>query len=357
MGEDPASGISRSQVTTQSLEHQADKDKLKELEKRATDLQNENTRLKSTEENRRLKYENDVAILNSIREGIERDRNEEVQAMVESDVQRLKNLKETWSKHQTNVKSLIKVISQKHIIEYVEKVPFKGEPDNTLKICGEYVVFDAKSPASDDLTNFPNYIKDQAEKAKKYAKQDGVKKDIFFVVPTNTLEKLNQFVYNLGDHDVYVISADSLEQIVLGLKKIESYEFAEKLSPEERDNICRVLGKFVHLTKRRIQIDSFFTMRFLELAYQSEADLPKDFLDKVNEFEKAEKINPPQEKRAKAISNKELAKETVKLNSEIEAKGIAVDNDKISIGINRLELYKNEANESNTFNETKNIKS
>ncbi|MGE0569050.1 MAG: hypothetical protein AB7O73_14015, partial [Bacteroidia bacterium] len=191
----------------------------------------------------------------------------------------------------------------------------------------------------EDLSNFPTYIKDQAEKAKKYSKQDDVKRDVFFVVPTNTLECLNQHVYHFADHDVYVIAIDSLEQIILSLKKIESYEFAEKLNPEERDNICRVIGKFVHITKRRVQIDAFFMKHFLEMAYQAEADLPKDILEKSLEFEKSEKLNPPQEKRAKAINVKELDKETQKLNSEISLKGISVNSAEISGKIGEVDLY------------------
>ena len=156
---------------------------------------------------------------------------------------------------------------------------------------------------------------------------------------------MNQFVFNLGDYDVFVISVDSLEQIILGLKKIESYEFAEKLSPEERDNICRVLGKFAHLTKRRIQIDSFFAKQFIELAYKSETDLPKEFLEKVIEFEKSEKLNPPVERRAKVINTKELDKDTDKLKIEAAAKGIFIDEGKMSDGLNDLQLYKNDIDE------------
>ena len=33
----------------------------------------------------------------------------------------------------------------------------------------QLIVFDAKSPANDDLTNFPKYIKAQTENLKKYA--------------------------------------------------------------------------------------------------------------------------------------------------------------------------------------------
>jgi hypothetical protein len=308
-------------------------------------LKQQNTQLITEEESRKKKHENDIATLSSIREQIQNDRNEEVETRNNLEIERIRKLKETWSKHEDNTKSIIKIISNKHTIPYIGTVSFKGNPDNTLKICDEFVIFDAKSPGTDDLTNFPNYLKDQAEKAKKYAKQDGVKKDIFFVVPTNTLEKLTQFVFNLGDYDVFIISVDSLEQIILGLKKIEEYEFAEKLSPEERDNICRVLGKFAHLTKRRIQIDSFFAKQFIELAYKTETDLPKEFLNKVIEFEKSEKLNPPIEKRAKVINVKELEKDAIQLKTEVIAKGIFIDDIKISTGLNDLQLYQKDQEE------------
>ncbi|MBS1671345.1 MAG: hypothetical protein JST94_07825 [Bacteroidetes bacterium] len=318
------------------------KTKLELIEIELKTIKQQNTQLLADEENRKKKYENETATLTSIREQIQADRKKEIEDRNNAEFERIKNLKDTWGTHQENVKNIIKGICNKHTIEYINKVPFKGEPDNALKICDEFVIFDAKSPASDDLTNFPSYIKDQAEKAKKYAKQENVKLDIFFVIPTNTLEKLSQFVFNLADYNVFVISVDSLEQIILSLKKIEDYEFAEQLSPEERDNICRVLGKFAHLTKRRIQIDSFFAKQFIELAYKSETDLPKEILDKVIEFEKSEKLNPPIEKRAKAINIKELEKDTAKISNEANSKGIVIDDTKISTGLNELQLYKYE---------------
>ena len=318
------------------------KEKLENLEQQYKAVTETSTKLLADEDNRRKKYENETATLTSIREQIQNDRNEEIENRNNAELERIKNLKETWSKHQENVKNVIKGICSKHTIEYVDKVPFKGEPDNTLKICEEFVIFDAKSPGAEDLTNFPSYLKDQTERAKKYAKQENVRSDIFFVVPTNTLEKLTSFVFNLGDYNVFIISVDSLEQIMLSLKKIEEYEFAEQLSPDERDNICRVLGKFAHLTKRRIQIDSFFAKQFIELAYKSEADLPKEIFEKVVEFEKSEKLNPPIEKRAKAINTKELEKDMIKINNEAFSKGIIIDDTKISKGLNELELYKPE---------------
>ena len=229
-------------------------------------------------------------------------------------------MKETCASHEIGVESTIKSICKKYIIGYIdkEKIPFKGKPDNTISICDEYIIFDAKSPASDDLENFPKYITLQTESVKKYVKEENVKKDIYLVIPANTLHVIKQFSYNMGDYNVFIISTDALEPIILSLKKIEEYEFAEQLSPDERDNICRIIGKFAHATKRRIQIDYFFSQEFLSILSKCKADLPKDILEKVIEFEKSEKLNPPVEKRAKQILTSDLEKDNKKLHKEAE---------------------------------------
>lgn len=300
----------------------------------------ENIQLKKEDEFRLQKYSEEIVSLQEIKQQLLEERAKEIQQRHEEEIARLTSLKETWAAHQTEVQGKMKIICQKHTLNYVDKAPFRGEPDNTLLICDEYVVFDAKSPAGEDLKNFPQYLKAQAEAAKKYAKIEGVKKDIFLVVPTNTLHALNQFVHNMADYDVYVVSADVLEPLILSLCKIEDYEFAEQLSPEERENICRIIGKFAHLSKRRIQIDAFFARQFIELAYKCENSLPPDIHEKVLEFEKSEKLNPPQEKRAKAINTKELDTEHMKIETEITAKGIVLPNDIISDVLNELTLYK-----------------
>ncbi len=185
----------------------------------------------------------------------------------------------------------------------------------------QLIVFDAKSPANDDLSNFPKYIKLQTENLKKYAKHDNVKKDLFLVIPSNTLSVINQFTYNIGDYNVYIITKDALEPIILSLKKIEEYEFADKLSPEERDNVCRIIGKFAHTTKRRIQIDQFFAEEFLD-TLQKAKQLPTDILGSVIQFENAEKLNPPMEKRKKQILTKDLKEKSEEIQKEIELRDI-----------------------------------
>jgi hypothetical protein len=310
------------------------------LQIESAQIKKQNTQLTKDEEFRKEQHSNALASLQRIQDQIQAERSKEVEARNALEIERIKRLKETWSNHQDNAGIAIKSICQKHTVEYVAKFPFKGDPDNSLMICNEHVIFDAKSPGGDDLSNFPIYLKDQAEKAKKYAKQENVKSDIFFVVPSNTLDVLSTFVYRHGDHNVYIISVDALEPVILSLKKIEEYEFAEQLSPGDRENICRVLGRFAHLSKRRIQVDSFFAKQFIELAYKCEADLPKDILESVIEFEKAEKLNPPQEKRAKAISIGELEKESKKVKQEADGRGILIEDEGISKSLNELPLYK-----------------
>jgi hypothetical protein len=312
--------------------------KLENSENNLQQLRTQLAQLQKEEEFRKTEVSNAMSSLDKIQSKIQKDREREVEDRNQLEIRRIRQMKETWINHEEDVKKRIKTICSQYTIEYVEQVPFKGKPDNTLKINNEYIIFDAKSPANDDLTNFPSYIKNQVESGK-YTKEEDVRRELFLVVPGNTLDSLNTFSYRLSDYTVYVISADALEPIILALQRIEDYEFAEQLSPEERENICRVIGKFVHLSKRRIQIDGFFAKQFFELVYRSEADLPKELLDKVVEFEKSEKLNPPIERRAKQISVKDLKTDSDRLESEARQRGILTPDSLLTREINKLPLY------------------
>lgn len=293
---------------------------LESLKQENVRLIKENTLYEQGEENRRKDYEKNITEINTVKSLLEADRIK-IQQDKENEINnKFEKLKQTWAKHEETVENTIKEICRKHIIEYIDKeqVPFKGKPDNTIKISDEYIILDAKSPSSDDLKNFPNYIKVQTESVKKYIKEENVKKDIFLVIPSNTVEEIKQFTYNMGDYNVYIVTIDALEPIILSLRKIEEYAAVTELDPEERENICRIIGKFVHITKRKIQIDYVFTKEFLSIIKKSENDLPEEILKKVSEFEVSEKFNPPQEKRAKQILTSDLEKDFIKLKKGAE---------------------------------------
>jgi len=334
-------------ATNEKLSNEMDlvKQKVQQLEKENADLSKENIVFKQTEKDRLVQYENRVENLNSVKQDIQADRQKEVDERQRQEIAQLEAMKETWSQHEETVRNIIKDICERNTIEYVEEVPFKGKPDNTIRICDEFLVFDAKSPSSDDLRNFPHYIKQQTESVKKYVKQEGVHRHVFLVIPSNTVEVIKKFSYNMGDYNVYVVTLDVLEPLMLTLQRIEEYEFVNQLSPEERENICRIIGKFAHMTKRRVQIDHYFAKQFMDVITKCEIDLPQDILDKVIEFERSEKLNPPQEKRAKQISVKELGHDAEKIQKEMEGKGVVFPTS-LQRDMKSLPLYEGEEVES-----------
>ena len=301
------------------------KEKLSNIEQERNNLKNENIFLKKEEENRNETLRKSIESTNTLQESLTNEKERLNDLRVKETEDRLEKMKWTWGEHEKDVENHLKLICRNHVIKYISQEDFphpRNKPDNSIEIMDQLIVFDAKSPANDDLSNFPKYIKLQTESLKKYAKHDDVKKDLFLVIPSNTLQVINKFIYNIGDYNVYIVTKDALEPIILSLKKIEEYEFADKLSPEERDNVCRIIGKFAHTTKRRIQIDQFFAEEFLDTLNKAGTQLPRDILESVIQFENAEKLNPPMEKRKKQILTKDLKAKSEEIKKEIELRNI-----------------------------------
>ena len=310
-----------------------------ELIKTNKEREKEIARHNATEEDREKQYNEKVTNANQLILQLEGDRQKVRQERESEIAERFEKMKDTWKTHEHNVEQAMREICRKHNIEYVdkEKMPFKGKPDNTIKICEEYIIFDAKSPQGEDLENFPKYIRQQAEAAKKYTQEKSVKKEVFLVVPQNTLDRLEEHFFNMADYNVYAISSESIEPIMLSLAKIEEYEFAEKLSPEDRDAICRTIAKFAHATKRRIQIDTFFCNEFIGILNNCN-NLPEEILEKAVQYEKSDKLNPPIEKRAKLISDSELKKDVKQL--KLQAKSQEIDTDADFSPLNSIPVEK-----------------
>lgn len=292
-----------------------------------TESQKTLAELRQKEEERIREHDARITELVSLRKQLEEDRLR-VQAERDAEIRsEFAAMEQTWKKHEEIVEQSLRSICQRHTIEYCdkEKFPVAGKkPDNSLLIADQYVIFDAKSPKnSEELGNFPLYIRAQAEAAKKYAREENVKKDIFLVVPANTVGYLTEFHMDMADYQVYIVTHESLEPVVLALRKIEEYQFVDQLSPEDREKICHVIGKFAHATKRRMQVDTYFFNEFLGLLKSCET-LPDEILQKVVDFEKAEKMNPPMEKRKKLIPIKDLEHDVKKITKEAEAHEIDV---------------------------------
>ena len=289
------------------LQHLDQEVKRTQLEKQ--EFQQKARLAEQREEQRRKEHEQAVHQFLTLKRSVEEERAEMKEKALREVAERNEAMKETWKRHEDTVQNTIKSICQRHAIEYIANVPFKGKPDNVISICDEYIVFDAKSPAaSDDLTNFNTYIRAQAEAAIKYTSCDAVRKDIYLVVPANTLDVLKSRRFDLANYTVTVLTVDALEPVIESLKKLEEYEFAEQLRPEDRQAICRIVGSYIYMTKRRIQVDQDLNSHALELLSRTHREIPEIMRDEILKSEKAMKINPPADRRAKAISQEALEK-------------------------------------------------
>ena len=300
-------------------------ERLKQIENERNFLKNDNIKYQKSEESRQKETTKSIAATVTLQESLEKEKERLNDERVQEKESYLNEMKLTWSKHEKDVQNHLQSICKNNIIKYISQEEFphdRNKPDNSIEILDQLIVFDAKSPANEDLSNFPKYIKNQTENLKKYAKHEDVKNDLFLVIPSNTLEVIDQFHYNLGDYNVFVITKDALEPIILSLKKIEDYEFADKLSPEDRDSVCRIIGKFAHSTKRRIQIDEFFAREFIDTLSKAGTQLPREILENVIKFENAEKLNPPIEKRNKSILTKDLIEKVDELENEMKVRDI-----------------------------------
>lgn len=305
-------------------EWNTDKESLARIQQDRATLTKKLAEFQALEEQKTKTYQKNVEKLNHAYDQLKSEKERLNDARVEEQRMELENMKTTWQQHEKDIEQEIKRLCAKHTITYLESVPFRGKPDNPVEICEEVIVFDAKSPRGEELGNFPTYIKNQAEQASKYVKHKSVKKEIYLVIPSNTVRVIDKFHYQLGSYDVFVITKDALEPVLLSLKKIEEYEFADKLSPEDRSALCRIIGKFAHTTKRRVQIDQFMANHMLELLRLAESELPEEFVGLMKDFEKAEKLNPSTERRNKEIDISKLSDEHSKINAQAEIRELIV---------------------------------
>jgi len=252
-------------------------------------------------------------------------REREIKKLAEQEQERtsqLNILKRTWQDHEDGVNQSMRLICQEEMITFVDEWDHGKKPDNVIQICGEYIVFDAKSPRNDELSNFPTYIKSQVTSLSKYANHQDVKKHLFLVVPENTIHILKNLTYNDSNYCVHIISPQSLRIVMWSLKQIELYEFADKLSPEDRENLARVYAGSQNYIKRIVQINNDLNEKGIELIKQNIDLISKESLKGVREnaleFEKGDMINTSKQNRGKIIDVEEetIRQKEIKFKAE-----------------------------------------
>ena len=119
--------------------------------------------------------------------------------------------------------------------------------------------------------------------------------------------------FNDSNYCVHVISPQALKITMWALKQIELYEFADKLSPEDRENLARVFAGSQSYIKRSIQIHNDLNEKGLDLIEQNMKLISKESLkglkENALEFEKGDVVNVSKQNRGKII---DLEKEEIR---------------------------------------------
>lgn len=123
------------------------------------------------------------------------------------------------------------------------------KPDFLIDFLNQYVLFDAKVSKAENLQV---YIDDQVKKTTdKIKKNSKIYPHVFLVVPAEAIGKLKKLMYAKDQYYFYVVSREALSPILAMLKRISTYELAETLDPQKRENIINMIAELAtHISYR-----------------------------------------------------------------------------------------------------------
>lgn len=263
------------------------KAKLQSIEKERDSLQTTLTKMEAKREQQEKEHARGLEKIDAAERALKEERSRVLQTEVEAKQMAEEERDRLWNEHEVSVIStLVDLCKQPHLQfkSYSNnKLPedFDGslKPDFLIDFLGQYVVFDAKVSKAQSLQT---YIDDQVKKtAEKMKKSDKIYPHIFLVVPTEAVRELKKLVYAKDQYYFYVISREALSPILASLKRISTYELAETLDPQKRENIINALAEMTTqinmtsatsllTTKRGIEVLSRIQQTDPELAAEIE---------------------------------------------------------------------------------------
>ncbi|MDA0375865.1 MAG: hypothetical protein O3A80_00955 [bacterium] len=229
----------------------------KALMKEREGLSTRVTKFEADQEQKQKRHEDMATKLEEAKSALE---DEKIRIRRE-DEERQKQLMEErdrmWNDHEQDVVALMDGLTKKEHCAFPSysntNLPeeFSGslKPDFMIGFLEQYIIFDAKVSRSQDLQH---YIKESVKKtATKIKGNQKIYSTVFLVVPTDAVQSLKQISYYEEGFTFYVVSPESLEPILAGFKRIEHYEFAEAMDPQERENIVDLIAAFhFHISTR-----------------------------------------------------------------------------------------------------------
>jgi hypothetical protein len=219
-------------------------------QEKISELKKELTTINAKAEQERKEHKEEISKLENARKSLEKEQ-DRVTNEDEAKKEKEKNERDRiWNEHEGEVKRRISDIckSPEYAFQYYDNTnlpeDFDGKlkPDCMIEFLGQYIIFDPKTSRSDNLqTYLDGQVKSTVEKIKESTQ---INKTIFFVVPTEAVSSLKKLQYYEQGYTFHVISPEALTPIIWSFKEISKYEFAEKLDPQERENIVNLIAEF-----------------------------------------------------------------------------------------------------------------
>lgn len=220
-------------------------------------LQKVVTKFETMKEAQEKDYRDMVQKMENVEKALEKER----QRVIRDDEERLKMAEEErdrlWANHENAVVATLSDLCKLPQFQFTsytnnnlpEDFTGKLKPDFFIDFLGQYVIFDAKVSKAQSLqTYIDEAVKSTAEKVKKNGK---IYPHVFLVVPTEAISELKKLMYAKDEFYFYIVSREALAPILASLKRISTYELAEQLDPQKRENIINVIAELsLHISYR-----------------------------------------------------------------------------------------------------------
>lgn len=273
---------------------------MKEKEMNAAELEGFRAKEKSlqTEHDRRLEQ------LDAAKASLEETRKRLIDADEDKKEHELEERDRKWKEHEKVVQNgLISACIRVGYPTYYKNTQlpdgFDGslKPDGLIEFLGQYVIFDAKEARSEDLqASITTAAKSTAKKIKN---NTSIYSTVFLVVPDFAWLTLKTTFYHEEGFDIHIIPPQMMDFVLQMFLKLSSYDFAEKLDPEDREKLVSTLSTLIYHVRMRNSYDLIVAEHGVE-AIRSLDTLPEEWSDSIKSYVKKMRIS--------AISTAELTK-------------------------------------------------
>ena len=239
------------------IELEQTKAKLEVTQKERDSLQKVLTKVEAKNEEREREHARGLEKIDSA----ERALKEERQRVLESEVKAKQIAEEErdrlWNDHENAVIATLTDLCKLPHLQFTSysnnNLPddFDGslKPDFLIEFLDQYVIFDAKASKAQSLqTYIDDAVKKTADKVRKNSK---IYPHVFLVVPTEAIGELKKLIYAKDEYYFYIVSREALAPILSSLRRISTYELAETLDPQKRENIINMIAELAaHISYR-----------------------------------------------------------------------------------------------------------